>query len=61
MTKDEVKALAVQALTSIDAGLICLADLGAQHGIPDSEIKSVAGFFVDAAGDLAQIRDDPSP
>jgi hypothetical protein len=61
MTLDDAKAICAQALISVDAGLICLADLASQYHIPDGELKSVAGFFEDAGRDLRAIRDHQDP
>jgi hypothetical protein len=58
MDQFQMKALALSALSSIEAGMIVLEDLGKQHQIPDAEMKSVADFFADARSDLTVIRDD---
>jgi hypothetical protein len=60
MTKNEMRALASQALVSIDAGLVCLKDLTTQYSVPDADAQSVAKFFADAGEDVRQIRDDPT-
>lgn len=61
MTKDEMRALATQALISLDAGLVCLHDMAQQYAVPDADAQSVAKFFADAGEDIRQVRDDPTP